>query len=232
MTDFSLANMDYAPVKFMIKVFEANYPESLGVVLVHKAPWIFQSIWKIIKGWLDPVVAAKVHFTKNLEDLEEFVPRDHIGKDMGGDDPWHYAYVESKPEVEDRLILAPESGDKETRARLEAERKAAVEEYERLTRQWIHDPKQEGIAAKREQLAEQLRSGYWELDPYVRARTLYDRTGVIRPGGQIQFYPVTETEVNGTVSKPTETVSKPTENGQTATHNGPLPAEHRSDDVD
>lgn len=38
-----MANMDYSPVKFMIKCFEANYPESLGVVLVHKSPWIFQS---------------------------------------------------------------------------------------------------------------------------------------------------------------------------------------------
>ena len=28
----------------MIKVFEANYPESLGVVLVHKSPWIFHSM--------------------------------------------------------------------------------------------------------------------------------------------------------------------------------------------
>ena len=37
-----MANMDYGPVKFMIKCFEANYPESLGVVLVHKSPWIFQ----------------------------------------------------------------------------------------------------------------------------------------------------------------------------------------------
>lgn len=42
MTSFSLANMDYAPVKFMIKCFEANYPESLGSVLIHNAPWIFQ----------------------------------------------------------------------------------------------------------------------------------------------------------------------------------------------
>ena len=42
MTGFSMANMDYTPVKFMIKCFEANYPESLGVVLVHKAPWVFQ----------------------------------------------------------------------------------------------------------------------------------------------------------------------------------------------
>jgi hypothetical protein len=42
MTNFSMANMDYTPVKFMIKCFEANYPESLGAVLVHNAPWIFQ----------------------------------------------------------------------------------------------------------------------------------------------------------------------------------------------
>lgn len=33
---------DYTPLKFMIKCFEANYPESLGSVLVHKAPWVFQ----------------------------------------------------------------------------------------------------------------------------------------------------------------------------------------------
>lgn len=42
MTGFSMANMDYTPVKFMVKCFEANYPECLGAVLVHKAPWIFQ----------------------------------------------------------------------------------------------------------------------------------------------------------------------------------------------
>lgn len=37
----------------MIKCFEANYPECLGTVLVHKAPWIFQGanppvlIWRL-----------------------------------------------------------------------------------------------------------------------------------------------------------------------------------------
>ena len=39
-----MSNMDYTPVKFLIKAFEAHYPESLGVCLVHKAPWIFQGI--------------------------------------------------------------------------------------------------------------------------------------------------------------------------------------------
>ena len=89
-----MANMYYTPVKFMIKVFEANYPESLGAVLVHKAPWIFQSVWTIIKGWLDPVVAAKIHFTKHLEDLEQYIPRSQIVKELGGDENWEYHYIE------------------------------------------------------------------------------------------------------------------------------------------
>src|ERR1700755_2748639 len=94
MTSFTMANMDYTPVKFMIKIFEANYPESLGAVLVHKAPWIFQGIWKIIRGWLDPVVAGKVHFTSNVDDLEKFIPRSQIIKELEGDEQWEYKYVE------------------------------------------------------------------------------------------------------------------------------------------
>lgn len=31
----------------MIKCFEANYPESLGSVLVHKAPWVFQGTYSL-----------------------------------------------------------------------------------------------------------------------------------------------------------------------------------------
>jgi hypothetical protein len=42
LTSFTLANMDYIPVKFIIKCFEANYPESLGAILIHNAPWVFK----------------------------------------------------------------------------------------------------------------------------------------------------------------------------------------------
>lgn len=41
---FINAMQDYAPVKFIIKCFEANYPESLGAVLIHQAPWIFSGM--------------------------------------------------------------------------------------------------------------------------------------------------------------------------------------------
>ncbi|KAI5793871.1 CRAL-TRIO domain-containing protein [Peziza echinospora] len=201
MSGFSLANMDYAPVKFMIKCFEAHYPESLGVCLVHKAPWIFQGIWSIIKGWLDPVVASKIHFTKTQDDLEQFIPKEHIIKELGGAEDWEYKYTEPSPE-EDVSV-----GDKGAIAKLVAERNEVVKKYEALTRSWILE-EPAGVATdksipldgssalklkeERFKLASQLKDGYWQLDKYIRGRTYYDRTGVIRPGGVITFYPQTD----------------------------------------
>ncbi|KAI4187126.1 MAG: hypothetical protein L6R41_003032, partial [Letrouitia leprolyta] len=153
--------LDYAPVKFMIKCFEANYPESLGVVLVHKSPWIFQSIWNIIKGWLDPVVASKVHFTKNLEELERFVDKSHIIKELGGDDPWEYQYVEPRTGENERMV------DESSLQRLVDERSSIVKEYENTTQEWItNSENRKVLQQKRNDLAERLRSGYWQLDPY------------------------------------------------------------------
>ncbi|KAL8869375.1 MAG: hypothetical protein Q9174_004319 [Haloplaca sp. 1 TL-2023] len=183
MTGFSMANMDYSPVKFMIKCFEANYPESLGVVLVHKSPWIFHSIWKIIKGWLDPVVASKVHFTQNLEELEQFIEKSRIIKELGGDDPFEYRYVEPRDGENERL------SDEGTRQRLLDERASVVKEYEAMTHEWTVNS-QDGttLQQKRNDLAERLRSGYWQLDPYVRARSIYDRLGLIGESGIIRYY--------------------------------------------
>ncbi|TVY46640.1 CRAL-TRIO domain-containing protein, partial [Lachnellula occidentalis] len=202
MTGFSMANMDYAPVKFMIKCFEANYPESLGVVLVHKAPWIFQGIWKIIKGWLDPVVASKIQFTNNKQEMEEFVSKEHIIKELGGPEDWAYNYIEPVPGENDRMK------DTATRNKLLHDREDAVKAYEKETLEWIHS-KETGatsLMAKRHDLAATLRDGYWVLDPYVRARSYYDRSGLIGEGGVPHFYPSREAPAaaaNGSTSMAT-----------------------------
>jgi hypothetical protein len=185
----------------MIKCFEANYPESLGVVLVHKAPWVFQGglcfsslcevkltcvgIWKIIRGWLDPVVASKVHFTNNNQEMEEFVPASQIIKELHGSEDWAYQYIEPVPGENDAMK------DTETRDRLLGERQKLVDEYERLTLGWIHgdDKDLEAVKTSRHKLANQLRDDYWRLDPYIRARSYYDRTGMLNPGGRLHFYP-------------------------------------------
>ncbi|KAH7394084.1 hypothetical protein DE146DRAFT_698282 [Phaeosphaeria sp. MPI-PUGE-AT-0046c] len=186
MTDFSMANMDYTPVKFMIKCFEANYPESLGTVLVYKAPWVFNAVWSIVRGWLDPVVAGKVHFAKNIDELEKFVPRKQIPSELGGDEKWTYEFPEPVPGENDKMK------DTVTKTTLESERGEIVDKYENTILQWIHEGEQASMEEKRKErdsVAEQLRQNYWKLDPYVRARTLYDRMGVLGDAGQLAFYP-------------------------------------------
>jgi hypothetical protein len=181
MTDFSLANMDYAPVKFMIKCFEANYPESLGAVLVHKSPWIFQGIWKIIRGWLDPVVANKVHFTNTQEDLAVFIEPSSIITELGGSNPWTYEYKEPVPGENDIMK------DAEVKERLLIKRKELTKEYEVSVLQWLDIEKgnTEGwnqSRAKRDEIADRLRRSYWDLDPYLRAKSIYDRNGELTTG--------------------------------------------------
>lgn len=41
MTGFGLRNMDFHLTRFIVEVFEARYPETLGCVLVHNAPFVF-----------------------------------------------------------------------------------------------------------------------------------------------------------------------------------------------
>jgi len=200
---------DYTPVKFMIKCFEANYPESLGAVLVHKAPWIFQGtpahhltlhlslltiffigIWAIIRGWLDPVVAGKVHFTKNVDELSSFIDLPNIPTELGGEEDWSYQYVEVDPNENPKL------SDEAGRESLLAKHAELVKKYESTVLEWIHEGEEghekkemEERRVERNMVAEELRRNYWESDPYLRAKSLYDRIGVIGPKGELNFFP-------------------------------------------
>lgn len=167
----------------MIKCFEANYPESLGAVLVHRAPWLFSSIWKIIKGWLDPVVASKIHFTNNIDDLSKFVEKSKIIKELGGPVDFEFKYTEPSEDENKRMA------DTETREKIQATRMGLVNQFEQKTMEWIDaydksssapEEDKSRIVKERNLLAAELRDNYWELDPYVRARSLYDRTGLLK----------------------------------------------------
>ncbi|KAG6105545.1 hypothetical protein E4U14_005066 [Claviceps sp. LM454 group G7] len=186
LSNFTLANMDYVPVKFIIKCFEANYPESLGAILIHNSPWVFKPCWKIISAWLDPVVAAKVHLTYGREGLEEFIHPSQIIKELGGDEDWEYNYQEPVPGENDAMK------DTATRDALQKTRVEIAQEFESSTKAWIAEPdsaRGKEFKAKRETLAIQLRENYWQLDKYVRARSLYDRQGNLRPGAKTVWYP-------------------------------------------
>ncbi|KAI8139948.1 CRAL-TRIO domain-containing protein [Fennellomyces sp. T-0311] len=74
--NFTLANWDFEFVKFLIVCLERYYPETLGLCLIHKAPWVFSTVWSVVSPMLDPVVAAKIKFSKNLDEFSQYI---HVG---------------------------------------------------------------------------------------------------------------------------------------------------------
>ena len=149
-------------------------------------------IWRIIKGWLDPVVAAKVHFTSGRAGLEEYIEPSRILKELGGDEDFDYKYIE--PAEDENAVMK----DTETRDKIILERGTIVKEIEQATLDWIREGDNEAgkaANAKRNEGAVKLRENYWKLDPYVRAKSLYDRQGVLGKAGHVQWYPAAEAEV-------------------------------------
>ncbi|TGJ84964.1 hypothetical protein E0Z10_g3799 [Xylaria hypoxylon] len=193
LTDFSLSNMEWQPAGFIIRAFEANYPECLGTLLIHNAPWFFsdeiKGVWKIIRGLLDPVVAAKVDFTRNVEGLEKYIAKENIISRLGGTDEQQYAYQEPSEDEDGRIARSDE------REKITAERHEIAERFLAATQAWIKhvdvgEREEAAIQAQlRSNAAEALWANYWKLDPYVRSRTNLDRTGVIGPDGTIELYP-------------------------------------------
>lgn len=133
---------------------------------------------------MDPVVASKIQFTSNKAEMEKFVPNSQIIKDLDGAEDWSWDYVEPVPGENDAMK------DTATRDKLLQGRELIVNDYEKATVDWIQgtgDAPANKI--KRNEIANKLRDDYWKLDPYVRARSVYDRVGMLGPGGKPQFYP-------------------------------------------
>ena len=133
--------------------------------------------------------------------MEEFIPLKHIPKDLDGDEDWTYQYAE--PVTGENAAL----DDVATRDRLLAARALLYKEYEDATLEWIRAgsdaEKAAQTKARRNAIAERLKVDYWNVDPHLRARSYYDRIGVLLPGGKLDWYPEAKpAAVNGSVAAP------------------------------
>ena len=143
--------------------------------------------WKLINGILDPVVASKVHFINDAKGLEELIPKERILKELGGEEDWEYEYIEPEPHENDKMHNTA------TRYTILEERKKLGDDLFAVTTEWIStsqaDSGAESVTSRRDEAIKKMSDNYWELDPYVRSRTILDRTGVIQGGGKTEFYP-------------------------------------------
>ncbi|GAA96890.1 uncharacterized protein L969DRAFT_94852 [Mixia osmundae IAM 14324] len=191
MTGFGLSNMDWACVSFIVKCFEAYYPETLGLALIHKAPWVFQGIWKILGPLLDPVVRSKIDFTKNEAALEKYVDADHLKTAMGGQLDWDWHF--NPPLPDENKAQSDETGKKERVGKW----KEICKEWEETTQKWIDGDEKAG--EKRSGALTKLYTiRCLEADPYVRGRTTYSRDGTEVGDGRVKWVYNGKTEEAGT----------------------------------
>ncbi|EGW32214.1 uncharacterized protein SPAPADRAFT_50787 [Spathaspora passalidarum NRRL Y-27907] len=177
LTGFSLKNADYSTIKFLADCLEAHYPETLGFILIHNAPWIFASVWNIIKHWIDPLVAEKIHFTKDLNELTRFIDIKAIPDYLGGQDPTRGRY----PIPTARDAFPPKRKDAEY-IRLMKERDQLYCRFYETTKKWIESTNpaiSELYLKDKLALDIELAKNYVLLDPYIRNPGLYDRDGTL-----------------------------------------------------
>ncbi|KAF9201677.1 hypothetical protein BGZ49_008107 [Haplosporangium sp. Z 27] len=176
LSNFGLDNMDWGFVRLFVQCFESYYPETLGVCVVHKAPFVFWGLWKLIQPLLDPVVASKFVFTRSNADLHKVVPRERLPIiHYDGLDDWKYQYVPARAGENDH------QKDIAKKEELLRERRALETEFDDLTRTWIRE-KGGRISPERDAVAKKLREQYARMSPYTRAVNLYQRWGVAVDG--------------------------------------------------
>ncbi|KAH9816407.1 CRAL-TRIO domain-containing protein [Melampsora americana] len=174
---FGLSNMDWKATLYFNKCLEAYYPETLELVIIHNAPWVFHGVWKALGPMLDPVVRSKIMFSKSSQDLLTHVDKRYLLKEVGGESTWKPYHRETP---------APQELDQTKKEELLRERNELVAKYIELTNQWT-DQGSATEAELRSYLGLMMRAQGLLLDPYLRAGTFYHHEGNLLPNGLVGF---------------------------------------------
>lgn len=63
-----------------------HYPETMGFMFIINAPYLFSTVWSLVKPWLDPATQEKIHILgKNYKtELLKYIPPQNLPKNLGG----------------------------------------------------------------------------------------------------------------------------------------------------
>lgn len=169
-TGFGPSNLDVTNFLYILQCLQSYFPETLAVLYLHKAPWILQQAWHMVKWLLDPVVRAKVQFTNHPEELMKEIPSDNLLKYIGGNVDCIFDWVPPE-EGENHL-----QEDLEERERRWQNHRRLCTQFEQVTRAWIDAGGQEGEEERRI-LAKKLRLSHFDYEPYWRGLWVHHRNG-------------------------------------------------------
>lgn len=75
-------------VQQMAEIDQQQYPETLGRLYIINTPSAFPMVWKMVKPWIDPVTASKIHILSSPREYEpalaEFIGVENLPANYGG----------------------------------------------------------------------------------------------------------------------------------------------------
>ncbi|KAJ2850659.1 phosphatidylinositol transfer protein csr1 [Coemansia brasiliensis] len=173
MTDFTRENIDLKLVRTLITLLTNYYPETLGMLLLYVNSFLFSSLWTLISPFIDPVVKSKIVMAKSPSDLALFIDSSQLITELGGSKQFEYRY--QLPTRAENICMRDAAGREAAESRFTQ----AIDHYEARTREWLCGSEHDPGACGRDAACEALHSAAAELDPFIRARTLYHRLGFI-----------------------------------------------------
>ncbi|WFD14703.1 hypothetical protein MARU1_000709 [Malassezia arunalokei] len=182
MSGFGMRNMDWHSLMTVLKILEGYYPETLAKLYIYRAPWIFQGIWKAINPLLDPEIRNKINFCNKSNELD-VVPQYICEDTIGGDQVDVVKWVEPLPGEKEGL----DRNDPKRQEMWKSYRDIS-RDYEEVTKKWIiSDGQDDTLNAERDLQSKRLRLKFIELEPFIRARSMYQRAGIINEDLLLQF---------------------------------------------
>lgn len=128
-------------------------------------------MWNLITPLLDPVVATKIHFTKNLDELTQYADMESLPSFITGD--------ESKKTKDEKIKVDPPkpgSLTKPTTAAVQAY-EDMIKEYSNETAEWANTDKP-AVDAGRLELAKKYRMARIKADNDLRGPTTWKAKGM------------------------------------------------------
>lgn len=58
----------------------------MGHMFIVNAPYLFSTVWSLVKPWLDEATVRKIHILgRNYKtELQEYIPKENLPADLGG----------------------------------------------------------------------------------------------------------------------------------------------------
>ncbi|OMJ27598.1 CRAL-TRIO domain-containing protein [Smittium culicis] len=171
--DMGLKNFEMDFFKMFLKFLSDYYPESLELIVIYSSAWVFKGIWNMVKGLLDPVVASKIYFSKNKEDLLNFFDQDQLLEEYGGTNRNKFNYIPPTPNENAKMY------DFSNTEKLKAQLSDLVDQFISSTSDWSENSSNNDLTKQRNSIIQKLHQTGLEYDSCVRSKNLYHRKNVL-----------------------------------------------------